>query len=170
MIMTTITREVWVDAPKDKVWTALADFGNISIFNPTVPNSYLTSEQTDGVGTTRHCDLNVAGASVEERIVQWQDGKMMQIEIYAGKKTPPFKTALASISVKEEKGGTRVRGTFDYKMNYGPIGALMDAALIKSQFGKAWGGIFAGLKHYIETGEQVDSPKGLDFTPVAAVA
>ena len=150
--MTNITREVWIDAPKAQVWDALADFGNISIFNPTVPNSYLTSEQKQGVGTTRHCDLNVPGSSVEERIVQWQDGKMMQIEIYSGTKTPPFKTALASISVQEENGGTRVRGTLDYTLKYGPIGWLMDAAMVKPQFGKAWGGIFAGLKHYIETG------------------
>ena len=55
--MTTLTREVRINAPKEKVWDILADFGNIYLFNPGVPKSYLTSDQQVGVGTTRHCDV-----------------------------------------------------------------------------------------------------------------
>ena len=168
--MTTVTREVQINAPKEKVWEILADFGGIYAFNPSVPNSYLTSEQTGGVGTQRHCDLAAAGASLEERVVEWVDGEKMVIEIYAGKKTPPFKQAFATISVRADgPNASIVRGTFDYSLKFGPIGALMDAVMVKPQFGKAWAGLFAGLKHYVETGEKVDSPKGLDFGAVQAV-
>jgi ligand-binding SRPBCC domain-containing protein len=38
--MTKITREVWIDAPKEQVWAVMADFGNVYRFNPTVPKSY----------------------------------------------------------------------------------------------------------------------------------
>jgi carbon monoxide dehydrogenase subunit G len=169
--MAKVTREIRIDAPKEKVWNALADFGGISVFNPTVPNSYSTSEQNSGVGASRHCDLALSGASIEERVVEWIDGEQMTIEIYEGKKTPPFKTAYATIAVHEDTPDvTVVRGTFDYTLKMGPIGALMDTVMVKPQFGKAFGGLFAGLKHYVETGEKVDGPQALDFDAVQVIA
>ncbi len=167
--MATHEREVWIDAPKEKVWAALADFGNIYVFNPNVPTSYSTSEKTSGLGATRHCDLR-GGVSVEERIIDWQEGESMVIEIYDGAKTPPFKSAIASISVKEERGGTLVSGTLAYKIKFGPVGTLMDKAMVSPQFGKAWTAVLAGLKTYIETGEEVPNVSATDFTPVAVIA
>ncbi len=55
--MSTIIREVQIEAPQDKVWRALADFGNIAWFNPGVPQSYVTSEQREGIGATRQVNL-----------------------------------------------------------------------------------------------------------------
>ncbi|MBV7327256.1 SRPBCC family protein [Chloroflexi bacterium TSY] len=167
--MTTLAAEVWIDAPKEKVWDIVADFGNISLWNPNVPNSYLTSDQTTGEGTTRHCDLSLSGVTVEERILEWNDGESMTIEIYDGTKTPPWKSAQATFTLKEKDGGTHVVGAFSFEMKYGPIGKLMSKFMIEPQFGKAWQQLFAGLKHHVETGEQVDSPKGLDFSAVQAV-
>lgn len=169
--MTTIIRETRINAPKAKVWAALADFGAIHRFNPTVPKSYTTNGQNSGVGAQRHCDLAMAGASIEERVVEWVEGERMKIEIYEGKNAPPFKQAFASIAVRDAGANTTiVRGAFEYSMKFGPLGLLMDLLMVKPQFGKAWGGVFAGLKHYVETGEQVDGPKGLDFGAVQAVA
>ena len=167
--MTTIAREIWIDAPKNEVWAALADFGNIYRFNPAVPVSYLTGDKTSGPGAERHCDLNMQGASLDERIVGWQEGEKMVIEIYGGEKLPPWKKATAHFSVRELKGGTLARAEFEYGMKFGPIGALMDRFMIRPQFGKAFGGILAGLKHYLETGEEVSGAKGLPFDQVIAV-
>lgn len=168
--MTTLTREVWINAPTEKVWAILADFGNIAVFNPGVPRSYLTSRQQQGVGATRHCDLAVAGASVEERIIAWTEGESMQIEIYRGTKTPPFKKAVATLTVTAEKGGTRVRGDLAYSLKLGPLGFLMDKLMVAPQFGKAWTGVLAGLKYYAETGQPVEGPRGLNFEPVTVIA
>ena len=87
--MTTITREVWIDAPHDKVWRILADFGGIYKYNPGVSNSHSTSSANEGVGATRHCDLLPAG-SVEERIIAWNEGRDYKLEIYDGRGVPPF--------------------------------------------------------------------------------
>ena len=171
--MTTLTREVRINAPKEKVWGILADFGNIYLFNPGVPRPYLTSDQQHGVGTTRPCDLAggpIQNASVEERIIAWNEGESMQIEIYAGTKTPPFKKAAASISVREDNGGTLVTGTLAYSLKFGPVGYLMDKLMVASQFDKAWTGVLAGLKHYSEAGQPVESPRGINFEPVTVVA
>ena len=166
--MTTHNREVWIDAPKEKVWEVLADFGNIYQFNPIIPTSYLTSEQEQGVGTTRHCDFS--GGSIEERIIEWTEGQSMQIEIYDGQNSPPFKTAVATITVEEKDGGTLVKGSLNYEMKYGPVGALMDKMMVTPRFGQGWSGLFAGLKKYIETGETIPSLKAVNLDAVAVVA
>ena len=99
--MTTITREIWIDAPKHTVWKQLENFGGIAAWNPSVTDSYLTSDQAQGVGTTRHCKLG-GGSSIEERILEWSDDEGLVVEIYDGAKTPPFKSAIATIKIREE--------------------------------------------------------------------
>ena len=88
MKKTVINRYVLVNAPKQKVWEALADFGNVQNLSPGVRKSYLTSEQLNGVGAERHCDFSAMGAEVEERIVAWNEGESMEIDIYESKKIP----------------------------------------------------------------------------------
>ncbi len=167
--MSKITREVWIDAPQEQVWGILADFGNVYRINPNVPKSYLTSEQTEGVGTTRHCDFNMMGASVEERIVGWQENKAMQINIYAWSNLPGVNSMGAEFELEEEDGRTRLQGTLNYTMKYGPIGKIMDK-MMTTQNTKAWEAFIAGIKHYIETGETVDSKARLNLDAVAVAA
>ncbi len=70
--MTRISREIRIHAPKEKVWAAIADLGAIQDFHPGVKKSYYTSEQREGVGASRHCDLKPFGFVVSpqfEKIV-----------------------------------------------------------------------------------------------------
>ncbi len=166
--MTTLTAQVTVDASADKVWPALADFGGIWRFNPSVAASRSLTEANGGVGAERHCDLTFAGASVEERIVEWNDGSDYAIEIFDGEKMPPIKNVIARLGVRANAAGnTVVSGTMTYDTRLGAVGSLMDRAVISRKFGKAFDGIFAGLKHHIETGEVVDTETDLNYAPVA---
>ncbi len=168
--MTKIVREVWIDAPRQDVWDkALVDFGSIYAWNPNVPKSYLTSEKTGGVGVTRHCDLNIEGASLEERVTHWEEGRMMKISIYDGKKLPPWKNPTAKIELFDENGGTKVRGTFEYDMKMGPVGSLMNTMMIKPNFGKAWGLLHIGMKHFVENGQKAENKEQLDLSKVTVV-
>ena len=167
--MTTIIREVTINASQEKVWDILADFGGIYKYNPGVSSSHSTSSANGGVGATRHCDLLPAG-SVEERITAWNEGRDYKIEIFSGKGVPPFKTAVAHIKVQPEGTGTHVQMRFDYSIKFGFIGSLMDRLMVKKQFSKAIPGILAGLKHYAETGEEVNRNVRLDMQLVTAVA
>jgi hypothetical protein len=42
--ITTIKREIEINQSKDKVWKALADFGNICHGHPAVSKSFITSD------------------------------------------------------------------------------------------------------------------------------
>ena len=55
-------------------------------------------------------------------------------------------------------------------MKFGPVGALMDQAMVKPQFTKSWESVLAGLKHHCETGETVDRSTQIDYAPVMVAA
>lgn len=166
--MTTIAREVWIDAPRDRVWEILADFGNVYLVNPIVTRSYLTSDQTHGVGTTRHCDLARMGARLEERIVGWEEGKSMRIQVYDWEKMPGIRSMEADLTLHDERGGTRLAGEVTYTLGLGPVGGLLDATMMRAQNTKGWELFLAGIKHYAETGRPVEETVRLDRSDVAA--
>ena len=164
--MTKLSANVRIDAPKDKVWAAMADFGGIWRFNPSVVKSYSLTEANHGVGAERRCELTFAGASVEERIVEWSDAGSMAVEIFGGEKMPPIKNVIGRLEVRQDGDGSVASGTMTYDTKYGPIGWAMDKVMISKQFGKAFTGIFAGLKHHIETGEAVERGTKLAYEVV----
>ncbi len=94
--MPVVAARVKIDASTERVWQVLADFGVVSQTNPGVSTSHLTSEEPTGVGATRHCDLTFSGATTEERIVRWDEGKGLGIDIYDGKGLPFSKASARS--------------------------------------------------------------------------
>ena len=168
--MTTLSAKVDIDAPRDVVWDALADFGGTWKYNPSVITSRSLTEANRGVGAERFCDLTLSGANVKERILEWDDAGSYSLEIYDGDRLPPVKNIVARISVSEEDGHTIAQGTMSYDTKFGPIGSLMDRILIRKQFAKSWQGIFAGLKHHTETGEVVGKGVRLPLDEVTRVA
>jgi hypothetical protein len=98
--ITTIKREIEINQSKDKVWKALADFGNICHGHPAVSKSFITSAQKEGVGATRHCDFTMMGASAEEKVTEWNDGKNIKIEVQELKKMPGIKTMALDLAIR----------------------------------------------------------------------
>ena len=78
--ITTIKREIEINESKENVWKALADFGNICHGHPSVSKSFITSAEKEGVGATRHCDFTMMGASAEEKVSEWNNGKNIKID------------------------------------------------------------------------------------------
>lgn len=168
--MTTLSARVRIDAPRDVVWNALADFGGTWKYNPNVITSRSLTDANSGVGAERHCDLTLAGATVRERILEWDDAGSYTLEIYEGDKLPPIKSIVARLSLSEENGQTIAEGTMSYDTKFGPIGWLTDRMIVRKQFGRAWQGIFAGLKHHAETGEIAERGVRLPYDDVVRVA
>lgn len=166
--MTELTSTVRIDAPREEVWAALADFGGIQKFHPGLRASRSTSSANGGVGATRHCDLKPLGA-IEERITEWREGEEMLVHIYDGKNAPPldFEHTKARISLYAEGQTTRVTMTMTYRLK-GPMGILM-TPMVKSQFSKGVAGLLKGLKFYVERGEKATS-RDLARIPIVAAA
>lgn len=165
--MNRVQASTHIDAPRHEVWVAVADFGQIANFNPSVSESHLTGEANRGEGATRHCSLTLAGASVEERVVDWQEGASYTVEIYESSRVPMITNAHGTIALAEDGSGTKATMVIEYDTKYGPIGKLMDRMAIRGQNTKAAGLVVAGLKHYVETGETVRQGVRVDTSAVA---
>lgn len=166
--MTTISREIEVNGSKEAVWKAIAKFGDICHGSPTVLKSHVTSEKLEGVGATRHCDFTMMGATAEERITAWDEGKSLSIEVYELKKMPGIKNMKADFSVRTENDKTRLRADLTYEMKNGFFNA-MNSLVMKRMNIKNWNSVLAGHKKYIETGERVVENTVLDLNQVVAL-
>ncbi len=163
--ITTLQREIEINMPKEKVWKALADFGNICHGHPAVSKSFITSTQKAGVGATRHCDFTMMGASAEEKIVDWNDGKNIKIEVYELNKMPGIDTMALDLAIREKGDKTILSSTMQYTMKNGFFD-IMNGLVMKGMNGKLLDGIMAGHKLYIETGTIVNEKTKLDLSQV----
>lgn len=144
-----------VNAPKDRVWAVLADLGGIYRWNPGVKHSRSTSEAPGGEGATRHCDLaSPGGAYLEERAFDWREGEAFKIDVYES--NLPLKRNVVAFSLQADgDGATIVSVSPEYELKFGPIGLLLDRLFGERQLRKGMAALLAGLKHYLETGEEV---------------
>ena len=113
---TIIKNSVIINASKEKVWDILSDFGNVQNLSPGIAKSYLTSTAKNGIGATRHCDFTSMGSQVEEKIVEWENGKSFKIELYDTKNIPMMKGMNAYFELESHKDGTKLSTTFTYHM------------------------------------------------------
>jgi len=165
MKTTTIETKVEINASKDKIWEILADFGNVQNLSPGIAKSYLTSDVKTGLGASRHCDFTAMGAQVEEKIVEWEEGNFMKIELFDGKNLPMMRGMKATFKLKSTNKGTLITSVFEYHMN-NMVGDLLNGLKMKQVNKKTWVLFLAGIKHYAETGENVSKETKLDLSMV----
>lgn len=168
MRTTTLTRAIEINASKEKVWKALADFGNICHAHPGILKSFVTSAQKEGVGATRHCDFAMMGATAEERISDWNEGTYLKIEIDQLKNMPGVKTMSADFTIEEKGDKTLLTSTIEYSMK-NIMFDLMNTMMMKRMNAGMLDGIVAGHKKYIETGEIVNQKTVLELDKVIKV-
>ena len=163
--MTIIKKEIEINLSRTAVWKILSDFGNICHGHPAVSKSYVSSEQKQGVGATRHCDFTMMGASAEERVVQWNEEKNIKISVYQLNKMPGIKTMELDLVLRDSQEGTVLTGVMEYSMKNGFFD-VMNHLVMKSMNAKLLSGILAGHKKYMETGEVINDKTVLDLTRV----
>jgi hypothetical protein len=166
---TILKREIKINQPVEKVWSALADFGNICHGHPKVSKSFVTSSQKHGVGATRHCDFTMMGASAEERIIEWNDLENIKIEVYQLKKMPGIDQLSLDLAIQADGDQTILRSTMVYTMK-NSFFDFMNSIMMKKMNAELLDSIMAGHKLYIETGTIVDDKTKLDLLQVKQIS
>jgi len=109
----TITR--LIEAPVDKVWEVLNDFGDIHRWSAGVKTSALTSEGEVGHGSTRSCTFAPFGA-VNERIDRHEQHERLTVNIFETSKLP-ISGAVADFNIAPKDGGTELNLHYSYEPN-----------------------------------------------------
>ena len=135
------------------MWEVLADFVGIYRWNPGVRHSYSTSERDHGLLATRRCELLKGDDYLDERILEWNEGESFKVEIY--ETNLPLHRNVVKFSLETDGRGTIVTVAPDYVLKYGPVGWLMNQAVVRRKFKKGMEDLLSGLKHHIETGDLV---------------
>ncbi len=152
----SIAVEININAPAEKVWKAMVtDYGAISNWSPYIYAANYENGSLSGVkGAERKCNLNANGSRwVHEQIAAIDERKMeMRNIILDGAKFPlDSDNTQAYYRVKDNGNGT---STASYLMQFRGKPAVM-TGMMKGSFKKTLANNLKGLKHYVETGEQV---------------
>ena len=153
--MGAYSTNVTIDAPASQVWDVLSDLGSIYKWNPGITHSRLTSDTSPGEGATRQCDLP-NGGFLRERAFNWRDGEGFTIEVYES--TLPMEKSEVDFRITAHGESSVVALMIDYKLKFGPIGAIIDAVFARRQISKGMDDLLAGLKNHVETGATVSEP------------
>src|SRR5689334_5691164 len=100
--MMKITMSVCIDAPAERVWSVLGDFGSIHLWVDAIQHSYCPGA-VRGVGATRVCELK--GGTVHERVVEWDEGRSFR---YCAESAPFLRNAANRWSIESRGEQTLV--------------------------------------------------------------
>jgi len=130
--MTVLENEIRIDAPPEKVWSALASLDALAEYDPGVSKAEVVSETKQGPGAARKCDL-APGGWFKERVGTWRPNEALSFELYEC--TLPVRALRHSYTLVADAGGT-----------------LLDALIVRRKWSAGIHGFFSGLKRYVESG------------------
>jgi uncharacterized protein YndB with AHSA1/START domain len=149
--MTTLRHEVRIEAPVEAVWSAISDLEAVRHYNPMVAAVRIISAAPTGVGAARRCDLKPKG-QVEERVWKWAAPRSIGLEVAAS--DWPIVFMRWETTLEPQSRATVVRQQMDYRLRFGPLGAVLDAMMMRRKLDGAVRDVFANLKRYVESGGQ----------------
>lgn len=137
-----------VQAPRDDVWTLLADLDGIQDWAAPVAQSDLQGEP--GPGAVRRCTFQ-DGGSIEEKITTWDEGRTLEYQVQGDL---PVEDAVSTWTL-DDAGGQGVEVT--YEMTFAAPEAGADE--VEEELQQTAEFLVQALKHRVETGE-VLTPQG----------
>jgi ligand-binding SRPBCC domain-containing protein len=149
--MTVLDNSIRIDAPPEKVWSVLASLDVLHNYDPGIVRSEIISPSKEGPGAARKCDLT-PGGWFKERVAEWRPQQALAFELFEC--MLPVRKLKHSYTLSREGSGTVVKQRMEYELKFGPLGKLMDALMVRKKWDAGIKGFFAGLKHYVETGER----------------
>lgn len=147
--MTTLRHQIRIEAPVEIVWRAIAgDLTAVQHYNQMVSSARFVTERHEGVGAMRRCELKPRGF-VEERVWDWSPNRAIGLEVAASEWPIVFMRWKTELSA--EGKATLVSQEMSYKLKFGPIGAVMDALMMRRKLDGGIREVFENLKRYVET-------------------
>lgn len=152
MVKFTVSRII--DVPLSQTWAILADFCHVHRVHPLVSSVDQLSDNDRGVNARRTCHL-YSGSSVTEQVTEWEEeSHRYTIKVVEGA-IPVKKIVVTLCAQKEGEDRTKLVADMDMVAKFGAVGKIMEMVILKPQFGKAIGNLFAGIEDYAKTGKEI---------------
>ncbi|MCZ6899392.1 MAG: SRPBCC family protein [Bacteroidetes bacterium] len=159
--MTTFKKQITINASKQKVWDIVSNLGDIYKFHPGVSKSYYTTEEVEGVGAARICELLPAG-KILETVKNWEEGSGFLLQIDPIEKAPPVKNFSGHFELEEiNHHTTAVSLTIRYGMKLGIAGNILNKLVIQSKMEDGIEDLLTGLKVHTERGLEIKDTNSL---------
>ena len=153
--MTVIENTVEFAVPPERVWRVLGTLDALERYDPGVARSQITSTERTGIGATRQCDLK-PGGWFRERVTVWEPERSLGFELFAC--TLPVKRLRHDYVLTPVAGGTRVQQRMEYQLKFGPLGRLLDAAIVRRRWRAGIALFLRGLQQLIERDPDIVGP------------
>ena len=142
-----------VNGPIDQAWAEISHMGAVQDWHLNVASAVVLTAHDTGIGASRRVEFYSGGGTVET-VVEESEQQFTTVEMTG---SPMIKKALVTIRTKERSADTTdVTFSIDYSMKFGPIGWLMDVAMMRRIFGKkVFPAALVGLSYHLETGNLV---------------
>jgi hypothetical protein len=143
---TTLSHRIFIAAPVDVVWHAIADLEAVADYNPTVSKASLMPGPREGVGAGRSCTTKQG--DVVERVVGWDKPNAIEIELVS---SPwPIRSMRWRTEVLPKAGGAEVVQALSYTPSLGLIGGILNAVVMRRAMDRTIASVFDALKAYCE--------------------
>ena len=148
-----IHAETQVRATREKTWDVLSKYGDVSTFHAGVVKSHKVtgSEDKAALGSERICNIVDMGLPItlKERIVNYDEGRSYQYEVYEWKNFPIQKMLFGFSIIEGEDDHTILAIDIEYLAKP----AFLTSLMAKKMRGLAHD-VLLGYKHFLETGEK----------------
>ncbi|SFC71375.1 SRPBCC family protein [Pseudoalteromonas denitrificans] len=147
-----VKSKVVINAPKQKVWQVMEDFGNVYTWAPGVTESHSIGSKESGMGAARHCKLDGFG-TIDEYVTQWVEGTGFVYDV-----TPlgPLNKSFSCWWLTAlENGSTELEVVLSYDIRYGLFGKVMHSLIMRKKLESSLPDALNALKNRVETGKLV---------------
>jgi hypothetical protein len=153
--MPTSEYEIEVNVNQEEAWDKLRDFGAAIHYVPGLTSVELTTEQREGVGTSRRVCLGKL--VLNETITEWRNGQGFTLRLHRGEKgpMPPLKAACYDYNLVERGGKLFLSNRMQYEVGLGFLGQWLDKLCIGRMLANAVRDSTIAQRIYYETGKSV---------------
>ena len=145
--MTTLHNEIVIEGSVSRVWNALSKLDALPHYDPGVDSVSILEGARTGMGAGRRCVLR-DGGWFEERVTEWDGSHVLAFDLVAC--VLPVRSLRHRYILTEEGTSTRVEQSLEYRLKYGPLGAALDAVVVRRKWDAGIKAFLAGLKKHVE--------------------
>jgi uncharacterized protein YndB with AHSA1/START domain len=144
--MTTLKHKIFIHAPPERVWEALADLESVRHYNPMAHRVTITTAKREGPGAERRCE-GPQGAFCE-RVLSWDVGRSITIELSESKW--PVAGMRWTTRLQPDSAGTLMLQETTYEPKFGILGHALDRVVLRRKLTVGIRDVFHRFRAHVE--------------------